>query len=198
MNNNRKPKNRALTRDYLLRATYSYLQRFATTEKNLRDVLACKVRRRLPEADPETETETDNGELYARAQEWIDDIVQKAVQQNIVNDRQFATSRAKSLIRSGNSRMKIAQKLRARGVTADLVTEVMEDLSEQYEDMDFLAAVKYVRKRRFGAFSTRHDGREIVEKELASLCRAGFSYGLGNRILKMPREELEEMLYDRD
>ncbi len=196
MNNNRKPKNRALTRDYLLRATYSYLQRFATTEKNLRDVLARKVRRRLPEADPETET--DNRELSAQAQGWIEDIVQKAVQQNIVNDRQFATSRAKSLIRSGNSRMKIAQKLRARGVAADLVTEVMEHLSEQYEDMDFLAAVKYVRKRRFGAFSIRHDGREIVEKELASLCRAGFSYGLGNRILKMPREELEDMLYGRD
>ncbi len=196
MNNNRKPKSRALTRDYLLRATYSYLQRFATTEKNLRDVLARKVRRRLPVAGPEAET--DNRELLAQAQQWIEDIVQKAVQQNIVNDRQFATSRAKSLIRSGNSRMKIARKLRARGVSADLVTEVMEDLSEQYEDMDFLAAVKYVRKRRFGAFSTRHDGREIVEKELASLCRAGFSYGLGNRILKMSREELEEMLYDRD
>ncbi len=194
MNNNRKPERRALTRDYLLRATYSYLQRFATTEKNLRDVLARKVRRRLLEQDPET----DNGKLYAQAQGWIDDIVQKMVQQDIVNDRQFATSRAKSLIRSGNSRMKIAQKLRARGVSADLVAEVMEYISEQYEDMDFLAAVKYVRKRRFGAFSSRHDGAEIVDRELASLCRAGFSYGLGSRILKMPREELEDILYGRD
>ncbi len=194
MNNSRKPKKRALTRDYLLRATYSYLQRFATTEKNLRDVLARKVRRRLPEQDPET----DNGELYAQTQDWIDDIVQKMVQQNIVNDRQFATSRAMSLIRSGNSAMRVAQKLRARGVMADLVTEVMETLSEQYEDMDFSAAVKYIRKRRFGAFSIRHDGGEIVEKELAAMCRAGFSYGLGSRILKMPREELENILYGKD
>lgn len=185
-----KTKKRALTRDYLVRATYNYLQRFATTERNLRDVLDRKVRRRLPESDSD--------ELYEQAKEWIEDIVQKTVQQNLVNDRQFAEARAASLIRSGNSKMKISQKLQAKGVTPDIVEEVIQGLSEQYEDMDFLAAVKYVRKRRFGAFSNRHDGRDIVEKELASMCRAGFSYTLANRILKMPHEELEELLYSGD
>lgn len=185
-----KSKKRVLTRDYLVRATYSYLQRFATTEKNLAAVLARKVRRCLPESDSEA--------IYQQAQGWIEDIVQKAVQQNLVNDRQFAEARARSLIRSGNSRMKITQKLLAKGVAADTVTNVMQNLSEQYEDMDFLAAVKYVRKRRFGAFSTRHDANELVEKELASMCRAGFSYGLTGRILKMTREELEEALYRKE
>ena len=179
-----KPK---LTRDYLVRATYNYLQRFATTEKNLAVVLERKVRRRLPESDFE--------DIYQQAQQWIEDIVQKAVRQNLVNDQQFATARAASLIRSGNSKMMISQKLQAKGVSPDLVAEVMQALSEQYEDMDFLAAVKYARKRRFGAFSIRHDGKEIMEKELASMCRAGFSYALTSRTLKMPREELEVVLY---
>ncbi len=185
----RKSKKTALTRDYLVRATYNYLQRFATTEKNLAQILDRKVRRRLPD--------TDEHEIYSQAKSWIEDIVQKAVQQNLVNDRQFAEARAKSLLRSGNSKIKIVQKLMAKGVSADIVEQVMGNLSEQYEDMDFLAAIKYARKRRFGAFSTLHDGQELVEKELASMCRAGFSYAIAGRVLKMTGEELEEVLYQK-
>ncbi|MCF6197381.1 MAG: RecX family transcriptional regulator [Emcibacter sp.] len=180
-------KKRPLSRDYLVRATYNYLQRFATTEKNLRAVLGRKVHRRMPESD--------DGALQATAMVWIDEIVQKAVAQNLVNDRQYAEAKARSLMRSGNSTRTIHQKLLAKGIAASLATEVMAALAEEFEDMDFLAAVKYARKRRFGAFSIRHDGNELVEKELASMCRAGFSYGLANRILMMPREELEDILY---
>ena len=179
-----------MTRDYLVRATYNYLQRFATTEKNLREVLGRKARRRLSD-----EEGSDTQALMPQAKDWIDDIVHKAVQQNLVNDRQYAEARARSLIRSGNSKMKVGQKLQAKGVAADLVAEVLEALAEQYEDMDFLAAVKYARKRRFGAFSIRHDGAELMEKELASMCRAGFSYTLTIRVLKMPCRDLEDILY---
>ena len=193
--NKGKSKKRALTRDYLVRATYNYLQRFATTEKNLAQVLDRKVRRRLSEAGTEADYQADEGEQYAQAQEWIEDIVQKAVQQNLVNDRQYAAARAISLARSGNAKSMIAQKLQAKGVSSDTVAEVMQELTEQHHDMDLSAAVKYARKRRFGAFSSRHDGREVVEKELASMCRAGFSYGLASKVLKMTTEELEDILY---
>lgn len=179
-----------LTRDYLIRATYNYLQRFATTEKNLGRVLDRKVRRRLPD--------TDCDALYDQAKDWIEDIVHKAVQQNLVNDRQFAHARAASLIRSGNSKMKIIQKLQAKGVTPDVIADVMQNLSDQHEDMDFLAAVKYARKRRFGAFSIRHNGKDIVEKERASMCRAGFSYSLAGRVLNMPHDAMEDILYSKD
>lgn len=185
-----KSKRPVLTRDYLVRATYNYLQRFATTEKNLREVLERKARRRVSD-----EEGADSQELMPQAQDWIDDIVHKAVQQNLVNDRQYAEARARSLIRSGNSKMKIGQKLQAKGVAAAVVAEVMEALAEQYEDMDFQAAVKYARKRRFGAFSIRHEGTDLVEKELASMCRAGFSYTLASRVLKMSRPDLEDSLY---
>lgn len=182
-----KRKKRALTRSYLLNATYSYLQKFATTEKNLMDVLDRKARRRLPE--------TDHEDLYDQAKVWIAEIVEKSVEQGLVNDRSFAEVRAASLLRSGNSKMKISQKLQAKGVSGEIVSDVMDILSEQHEDIDLLAAVKYARKRRFGAFSLRHDGEEIMEKELASMCRAGFSYGLSSKILTMDNKGLDEILY---
>ena len=178
-----------------MRATYNYLQRFATTEKNLRAVLGRKARRRLSDDDG-----SDSSDLMSQVNIWIDDIVHKAVEQNLVNDRQFAEARARSLIRSGNSKMKIGQKLQAKGVAADVVADVLETLAEQYEDMDVMAAVKYARKRRFGAFSIRHDGEDLpenklVEKELASMCRAGFSFGLASRVLKMSHPDLEDIFY---
>ncbi len=156
-----KVKKRALTREYLVRATYSYLEKYATTEKNLRRVLDRKVRRRLPEEAGDA--------AYALALEWIEEIVTKAVEQNLVNDQTYAKARARSLSRSGNSQRNITQKLQAKGVSADIAKEVIQKLVEDNPEMDRLAAVKYVRKRRFGAFSLRHDGREIVEKELARL-----------------------------
>ncbi len=186
----KKVKKPALTRDYLLRATYSYLQKFATTEKNLRDVLIRKARRRLPV--------DDDGLLYAEAAVWIDDIVQKAVDRKLVDDHQFALSRAASLARSGNSRQKIIQKLLARGVRADMVEEVMETLAEQHPDMDFIAAVRYARKRRFGAFRADHAGPEFKEKHRAGMCRAGFSFTTADRVLKMSYAELEDVLYQRE
>ena len=88
--NEEKRKARPLTRDYLLRATYSYLERFATTEKNLTQVLERKVQRRLPEQAPP--------DLYEEAQGWIREIVHKAVAQNLVNDHSYAQSRAASLV----------------------------------------------------------------------------------------------------
>jgi len=185
--NDRQSKKRPLTRDYLVRATYSYLQRFATTEKNLRRVLDRKVRRRLPESCSE--------ELYAEAKLWIDDILQKAIGQNLVNDHIFAEGRAKSLIRSGHSKRQTGQKLLAKGVAPDMAAQVIQKLAAQHEDIDFLSAVKYIRKRRFGAFSLRHDGKALVQKELASMSRAGFSYETASRTLKMTRAQLEEILY---
>ncbi|WP_339860871.1 regulatory protein RecX [Paremcibacter congregatus] len=186
-------KKKRLTRDYLIRATYSYLQRFATTEKNLRDVLDRKVRRRLMLSGEEENSDS----LYDEAQTWIEEIVTRAVEQNLVNDRSFAAAKSASLNRNGNSRRTISHKLQAKGVAPTVVDEVLHDLAEEMDDLDldYVAAVKYLRKRRFGAFSLRHDGGDIIEKELASLCRAGFSYQMALKVLKMPRDELEEVMY---
>ncbi len=185
-----KSKKRALTRDYLVRAAYGYLQRFATTEQNLRTVLERKARRRLAESD------SDYGPLPEAVQAWIAEIVGKAVAQNLVNDRLYAEARAARLIRSGNSRMKTTQKLLNKGVAGDMVEEVLDQLAADHQDTDALAAVKYARKRRFGGFSLRHDGGEVQEKELASMCRAGFSYALATRVLRMSRREMEDVIYD--
>ncbi|MCF8475194.1 MAG: RecX family transcriptional regulator [Emcibacter sp.] len=191
----KKIKKRKVTRDYLVRATYSYLQKFATTEKNLKDVLERKVRRIMAVSDDNVSIE--HGQLFENTQEWIDDIVAQMVSLNLVNDREYAESRARSLIRNGNSKVMIIQKLRTKGVPSGLIDDIISNLSEQLEDQDALAAVRYIKKRRFGAFNSRHDNSEIIEKELASMCRAGFSYTLGHRTLGMAREELEEILYDK-
>ncbi len=141
--------------------------------------------------------EENSDSLYDEAQTWIEEIVTRAVEQNLVNDRSFAAAKSASLNRNGNSRRTISHKLQAKGVAPTVVDEVLHDLAEEMDDLDldYVAAVKYLRKRRFGAFSLRHDGGDIIEKELASLCRAGFSYQMALKVLKMPRDELEEVMY---
>lgn len=176
-----------MTREYLLGTAYRYLERFATTEKNLRLILERKARRRLYMSET-GDSESDLG----AAKIWIEEIVRSAVEKNLVNDRQYAIARARALYRSGNSKSLIVRKLLARGVPDALAGDVMAELAQENEGLERLAAIRYIKKRRFGAFSIREGEGE---KQLAALCRAGFSYALAREVLKMSRDELEEMLY---
>jgi len=190
--NQKKKRIRPLSRDYLIRATYRYLERFATTEKNLRDVLERKVRRILSQQEKEQDEES-----FKTAMIWIEEIVTKCRDQNLVNDTNYAQARARSLLRSGNSTRMVAQKLRAKGVEVDLIKIVLENYQQENPDMDYLAAIRYAKRRRFGAFSSRHDGSVVMEKEVASMCRAGFSYEMAQKILKQDKAALEDKIYEQ-
>lgn len=178
-----------------MRATYSYLERFATTEKNLRDVLERKVRRIL--SRHRDDPQMAEGPEFEQIKLWIEEIVSTCLEQNLVNDKSYAEARTRSLLRSGNSTMMVGQKLRAKGVSVELIASVLETYEADNPDADYLAAIRYAKRRRFGPFSIRHDGSEVIEKELASLCRAGFSYALAQKILKQSKETLEEKFYEQ-
>ncbi|WP_138379815.1 regulatory protein RecX [Luteithermobacter gelatinilyticus] len=177
-----------ISRDYLRNATYRYLERYATSEANLRKVLLNKVARRTREVpvSPETMQEISC---------WIDEIIATCRKMGMVDDRFYAESRARTLIRRGNSRLKIFQKLRAKGLSIALIEEVLADLQEEMADPELVAAIKYVRRRRFGPFSGVQTDEQQTQKQMAAMARAGFSYDMAQKVLGASRETLEDLLY---
>ncbi|MBT7583836.1 MAG: hypothetical protein HN572_12800, partial [Kordiimonadaceae bacterium] len=135
-------------------------------------------------------------EQSEQADIWIDEIVKKCVTQNFVNDELYAKSRARALINSGNSVAGIKNKLRQKGVSADLINETIEKACEDNPNINLVSAIKYVRKRRFGPFRIREKEENTVKKESGAMARAGFSYAETKQILKATREELEDILYE--
>lgn len=184
--NRKQPK---LSRDYLLRSTYRYLEKYATTTANLYFILNRKVNRIL-------ENKQDIEELRIQCQQWINEIVENCVKNQLVNDRIYATSRANSLLISGNSINIIKNKLRAKGVPHDILTDVIAEIHRQKPNVNIISAIKYVKKRRFGPFRLKEKHDKTQQKELSAMARAGFSYNDASKILNSSCEELEEILYD--
>lgn len=175
-----------VTEGYLERAALHYLGRFSATEAHLRQVLERKVRRR----------NEDNAAATDEQLAWIAAVATKCVRLGYVDDKQYAKYRFESLLRKGKPRRSIEQDLRQKGVSDDIVKQLLTAADETGQaDLDLIAAAAYVRRRRFGPFR-RADKMtdEKIEKEKASMMRAGFNYRITCEMLESTEEEILALL----
>lgn len=132
----------------------------------------------------------------AVAQERALAVIDRLTSSGLLNDVTYAKQRAERLTREGKSRRAVTFDLARKGIANDLArASVSHDPATE-----LTAAVALVRKKRLGAFS-RKDAGEIDAKErhrwLGALARAGYSFSVADRALKMDREAAEELLRAR-
>ncbi|HZH75282.1 MAG TPA: regulatory protein RecX [Archangium sp.] len=165
-------KPRKVSARYLENAALHYLKRYAATVTQLKRVLVRRVDRSV----------RVHGGERTEALKWVDELVEKLVRNGLINDSTYAGMKAHSLRASGRSSRVIAQKLKMKGVSAEVVQQkVAEATAEVSEDA---AALIWARKKRLGPYrkdvSTRKDNRQ---RDLAALARAGFSFGVAKKII---------------
>ncbi len=179
-------KKRAVSVEGLTRSAYRYLEKFSSTEAQVFKVLCRRIDRVMTrEADPEA---------LAEARAVAAEVAQKCRELGLVNDRLYASARARRLLARGKPVRTIQADLRHKGVgEADREAALM-DLREETggADPDVQAAMTYARKRRFGPYRTARISRETDEalkhrrhKEYAAMARAGFSYDLCRQALEI-------------
>ena len=158
-----------------------YLRRYAATVKGLRRVLLRKVDRAL---------KVHPGVERVQAVQWVDELLARFEKNGYLDDRRFAEVRAGSLQRRGASVRLIQVRLRAKGVSPELIAQSVRGLAEEGRPPDWVAAVAYARRRRLGPFRKKPlDGRPGRMKELASFARAGFGFALAAKIVDASDEE---------
>ncbi len=182
-------KNINLTRSYLQNAAYRYLERYATTEANLVFILERKVARIIKD-------QSEQDSLREQASIWIREIVMFCVKNNLINDLVYAKSKLTTFLNAGNSLAMAKNKLRMKGVPADIISEVVNEAKSENPLLNYQSCIKYARKRRFGPFRMKEKTENTEKKEQAAMARAGFSYDETMKILRSNREELEEILYN--
>jgi regulatory protein len=164
----------------------SYLARFDCTAAKLRQVLLRKLgKQRSGQDDPEVIT--SHG---ADATPNIERIVARFLEVGYLNDERFARGLAQSLLNRGTAPRKAVERLKQRGVKAELAQGVIRELGASGET-ELSAARRLVQRKRFGW--CRPDGarQERAQKDLAALARAGFSFDVARRALAGPPEEIE-------
>lgn len=164
----------------LSRAAERYLARFPASSERLRKVLWRRVDRFLRERGPDDAAPAR--ETFAPA---IEAAVRRMTELGMLDDAAYAKALARSEHRRGRPLRRIKMKLREKGVPEALAKDALALLDEESErDPDLEAAFAYAKRRRFGPFSSSEERREERrEKDLAAMCRAGFSYGIARRVL---------------
>jgi regulatory protein len=191
----------APTRAALHEAALAYLARGAASADSVAKTLA---RRTANWARRATRAGRDADEVAteaAAAREVIESIVARLGEVGLVNDSAFAASRARRMTRAGRSRRAILAHLAHKGVDAEIVREAApRDASAELD-----AAIAFARRRRIGPFAREEElaverdaRRDAERKALGAMARAGFDFGVCERVLRMNREDAEERLRERD
>ena len=178
----RKP--RKITDTYLHNAGLYYLERFASSSANFKDVMLRKVKRSCM-AHPDQNYET------CRA--LVDDLVANFVRLGLLDDAAYTRSKIISLRRKGKSARAIQGYLKSKGIGNDLIKGILATFDAEHfespQDAEFQTALKFARKKRIGPFKGAKESD--IQKDLGRLARAGFSYDTARRVLDI--EDSEEL-----
>lgn len=167
-------KPRKATPQYLERAALWYLERYAATTASLQRVMERKVDRSAKEHG----TDPEEGRAV------ICDLIERYQRVGLLDDRQFAESRARNLHARGTSTRMIRGKLAQKGLTSDLIDAALESLIDEVGDPNRAAAVSYARRRRIGPYRDPTKREDLRERDLAALARAGFGYDIARWIVE--------------
>lgn len=157
------------------RIALRYVTRYAATRAMLEKCL----RRHMDKARRADEAAYPQG----KAETWLTAILDKHVQKGWVNDKSLSASLLRMGRGAGHSRQKITQKMKQKGVSPALIKEVFDTESEENtaDELDLNAAIIFAKKKRLGPY--RLKGNE-PQKDMARLCRAGFSPGIARKALQ--------------
>jgi regulatory protein len=162
-----------------------YLQRYASSSANLKSVLMRRVHR----SSAHHGSSVDEGEIL------VDGVIARLQELGLLNDAAFAEAQAISLHRRGNSRRAIKMKLFQKGLGGNDIDAALHALEEEFENAEFIAAAALARRRRLGPYRDNEVRKELYEKDLTALARAGFSYDIAKQVVET--ETIEELEADR-
>jgi regulatory protein len=179
-----------ITADYLHNAGLYYLQRFAASSLHFRRVMMRKIDRSC-----HYHTDQDKAACTALLDALIDDFKRSG----LLDDAAYVQGSVASLRRKGLSARAIEARLAAKSVAAhDIRASLARHADHAGDpDQDFIAALRFARKKRIGPFghapADEEDGTH-QDKAMAAMARAGFSYETARKALATRRDDADNIL----
>jgi regulatory protein len=173
----------------LYQAALDYLARYPATQAGLRRVLERRIDRWAREQPSQEAAEP----VAHAATAAIEGVIKRLAEAGALSDAAFAESRARSLVRSGQSPRSIQLRLVAKGVSRDTA----RDASAVNAETEIAAALVLARKRRIGPYRIAQDQAPTLRtKELGVLARAGFSRDIALQVLDTSLDDAEARIFE--
>ena len=173
-----------------------YLGRYASSEANLRQILKRFAMRKCRPVDDDADDDDAFRQILETA---IDALITRYRALGYIDDRAFALGRARAMRTRGASTRRIIQTLRAKGIDAEIASEIMADglesdtntntdpetPSAETLSAETTAARIYAQRRRLGQYAspTSQAKPNWKDRHLASMMRAGFNYATAKSAL---------------
>ena len=107
------------------------------------------------------------------------DIVLSDLEKNrFINDKFYSETKAKSMIRRGNSINKIRSYLIGKGIEDNFIKETVNKIQDENSDQDFFSAIKVCKKKRIGPARIDDNRSLFYKKDISLLARNGFDLSL--------------------
>jgi len=162
---------KAPTKTRLRNIALYYLERFESSEDNLRMVLKRRIDKYClfnKEYSPQ------------QAYQWVEEIVDECLKHNFVNDERFAEIKISAYLNAGKPRRYIEQKLKAKGIDDGIIERILTE--RDYSEREI--AFNFAQKKKIGRFRLDAEERIIKrQKDMGTLLRAGFNYDIVKEIL---------------
>jgi regulatory protein len=152
-------------------AALRYLERFDCSTARLKKVLGERVAKAARAGVEEA----------SLAPAFIEQILERYQSSGLIDDQRFARNFAERQRDRGASRRMIEQKLRARGISSDLVQQVLPRADSATNELE--AARAFARRRRLGPHRKAEVRDAFRRKDLMALARAGFDYDTATRVV---------------
>lgn len=165
----RKP--RPLDPERLQELALAYVARFATSGGKLESYLIRKVRERGWEADRPADAKG---------------IVERFVDLGYLDDEAYARAKSGALLRRGYGQRRVTQALSAAGIAEEVREEVRAGEAEERR-----AAIALAGRRKLGPWGQPAD-REVRQKQLAAMLRAGHGFDVARAVIDAPTIDAAE------
>lgn len=181
-----------ITETYLHNAGLYYLQRFSSSSGNFRRVMLNKIEKSC-RAHPDQSKQN--------CIELLETLIKKFEELDLLNDSNYTRSQVHALRRRGKSARYIHNHLASKALSKELIDEMLkldqnEHNQEDLKQSDIEAAFIHARKKRIGPYRRTDLNKEInLNKELANMARAGFSYEIAQKVLNTEPQDIPQAIY---
>jgi regulatory protein len=155
----------------LVPVALAYIARYAASTARLRLVLKRKADRRTST----WETPPLPGEVAAA----IETAVARLAALGLLNDPEYAAAMARTYRARGESAAMIRARLLAKGIEPGDIAPALG----QFEDQEQDAALRFAKRKRLGPYRLRPGKPDQRQRDIASLCRAGFSVRVARTVI---------------
>ena len=173
-----KRKTLQVTVDEMRNFALAYVEKYAPSKQQLRTYLLKKyLKLSVPNVKKQDLTNL------------IDIVLSDLEKNKFINDKFYSESKAKSMIRRGNSINKIRNYLIGKGVNDEFIKDTVNKINEDNSDQDFFSAIKICKKKRIGPARIDDNRPLFYKKDISLLARNGFDFETSKKVMELKKDD---------